>query len=238
MIGSRPRARSARETRGLVLLSTLPVLTILGVSGTGTAQSEIARGLGESTASTAWVIVAFILALGVARPAMGRLTDLTGVRGLLVVGSVGLLVGSVGTLLSGSLWTMILARLIQGASTSAVASAAFTAIAVQLGEPARSRAFGFLTAGSSLLLGTGPLIGALTVSQLGWRASLALPLVAAPFGLLSLRYVHDVPVAGAAFDVNGALLLLVSAGCALTVIQAEPTGLSVGVVAVSRWSPS
>jgi MFS family permease len=232
MTGARYPARPPAATRGLVLLSLLPVLTILGVSGTGAAQEEIAAGLGESPASTAWVIVAFILALGVARPAMGRLTDLAGVRGLLIIGSIGLVIGSLGALVSTSLWTMIAARLIQGASTSAVASAAFTAIAVQLNEPARSHAFGLLTAGSSLLLGLGPIVGALTVSVLDWRASLALPLIAAPVGFMALSYVQETPVEGETFDVTGALLLLASAGCALTVIQAEPTGLSGRVVIV------
>jgi MFS family permease len=215
---------------GLILLALLPVVTILGVSATGAAQPEIARGLGESTAATAWLLVAFILGLGVARPAMGRLTDLAGVRGLLLCGSVGLVAGSVGTLLSTSLFTMILARLVQGVSTSAVASAAFTAIAVQLAEPARSRAFGLLTAGSSLLLGTGVLFGALIVDALGWRASLASPVIAAPIGLIALRYVRETPVVGETLDATGAALLFVASACLLTLIQAESTELSLGVI--------
>jgi MFS family permease len=216
---------------GLILLAHLPVVTILGVSATGAAQTEIARGLGASTAATAWLLVAFILALGVARPAMGRLTDLAGVRGLLLSGSVGLVAGSAGTLLATSLFTMIVARLVQGASTSAVASAAFTAIAVQLAEPARSRAFGLLTAGSSLLLGTGVLLGAWIVDALEWRASLAAPVIAAPIGLLALRYVREAPVAGETLDATGAALLFVVSACLLTLIQAESTELSLGLIA-------
>jgi MFS family permease len=216
---------------GLVLLAHLPVVTILGVSATGTAQAEIADGLGSSTAGTAWLLVAFILGLGTARPAMGRLTDLAGVRGLLLTGSFGLVAGSAATLVSTSLLTMIVARLVQGVSVSAVASAGFTAIAVQLEEPTRSRAFGLLTAGSSLLLGTGVLAGALIVDVLGWRAALAAPVIAVPIGFLALRYVRDVPAVGETLDVSGALLLLVASACLLTLIQANSTDLSAGVIA-------
>ena len=216
---------------GLILLALLPVVTILGVSATGTAQAEIARELGQSTAAAAWLLVGFILGLGVARPAMGRLTDLAGVRGLLLCGSFGLVAGSAATLVSTSLFTMVVARLVQGVSTSAVASAAFTAIAVQLAEPTRSRAFGLLTAGSSLLLGTGVLLGALIVSGLGWRAALASPVIAAPIGLLSLRYTRDAPVAGQTLDATGAALLFGASACLLTLIQAESTELSLGAAA-------
>jgi MFS family permease len=217
---------------GLVLLAHLPVVTILGVSATGSAQAQIADGLGSSTAGTAWLLVAFILGLGTARPAMGRLTDLAGVRGLLVSGSLGLVASSAATLVSTSLLAMIVARLVQGVSVSAVASAGFTAIAVQLAEPTRSRAFGLLTAGSSLLLGTGVLVGALIVDALGWRASLAVPVIAAPIGFLALRYVRDVPAVGETLDVSGALLLFVASACLLTLIQADSTNLSTGLIAV------
>jgi MFS family permease len=223
--------RERTSTLGFFVLSLLPVLTVLGASAPGVAQSQIADGLGESTAATAWVTVAFILAIGITRPTMGRLTDLAGVRGLMIIGSIALVVGSVGTLVSSDLFTMVVARLIQGAGVSAVSSAAFTVIGVQLEEPARSRAFGRLTAGSSFLFGMGTLIGALIVLELGWRATLASPIIALPAGLLGLYFVRDTPAPGETLDGTGAVLLFLTTACLLTLVQAGSTDLSLSVVA-------
>ena len=224
-------AGAVRGELGLVLLGLLPVLTVLGISAPGVAQAEIARGLSVPAASVAWVVVAFTLAIGVSRPAMGRISDFAGVRGLLLGGSCGLLAASAATLVAGSLWQLIAARVLQGASTAAAATAAFTTIAARLQGPARARAFGIVTAGSSLMLGCGPLVGALIVTRFGWRGAVASPAIAAPFGLLALRTMHDLPTHEHELDAVGAGWLIGASGGALTLIQARATHLSRSVIA-------
>jgi MFS transporter, DHA2 family, metal-tetracycline-proton antiporter len=227
-----PQGDAGGRGLGIILLAALPVVTMLGVSAPAAAEVEIAQGLSTSTGSTAWVLVAFTLGIGLARPAMGRLTDVAGIRGLLVGGSVGLLVGTAGTLVSASLVTMIASRLVQGVSTSALVSGAFTAVAVRLAEPHRSRMLGGLTAGSCLLMGGGPLLGAVMMSIVGWRATVAVPGVAAAFGLSAVRFVGKTSAPGSPLDLAGATLLLVVSACGLTIIQYDSTGLTPTVMTV------
>ncbi|MGV8871805.1 MAG: MFS transporter [Rhodococcus sp. (in: high G+C Gram-positive bacteria)] len=76
--------------------------------------------LNASTADTAWVVTATLLAGAVAVPVMGRLGDMFGKRRLLLVGLGLLVVGSVVGALSDSVLPLIVGRVLQGLASGVI----------------------------------------------------------------------------------------------------------------------
>jgi hypothetical protein len=89
-----------------------------------------------------------------------------------------------------------------------------------------------VTAGASLLIAAGPLLGGLSAAVGGWRVAFALPMLAVLLALLGVRHVEPARAPNTATDWRGASLLAVTATCALTAVQAPETHIS-AVVALA-----
>jgi MFS family permease len=119
-----------------------------------------ARHLGAGPASVGLLLAAFSVAQFACAPLLGRLSDRVGRKPVLIVSLVGTAGASLLTGVAGSLWLLLVARVLDGASGASVAVA--QASASDLVAPAdRTRVFGLLGAAYGVGFVIGPAIGGL-----------------------------------------------------------------------------
>jgi len=167
--------------------------------------------LNASSADTAWVITATLLAAAVATPTVGRLGDMFGKRRMLLISLVVLVAGSVVTALADSLLPAIIGRTLQGLSAAVIP----LGISIMRDELPSER-LGSAVAMMSASLGIGGALGlplaALIAEQASWHV---LFWVSAGLGVIALglvlMLVPESPLrAGGRFDLVGALGLSVA----------------------------
>lgn len=119
-----------------------------------------ARDLQISPTHIGFLVGSFSLAQFVCAPLLGRLSDRIGRKPVILLSLCGTAVGSLLTGLAGTLWLLLLGRLIDGASGASVSVA--QAAAADLAKPSeRTRLFGLLGAAFGVGFVVGPAIGAL-----------------------------------------------------------------------------
>ncbi len=211
---------------------------VAGCAGLGLAAAPVilpalADDLELEVGQTAWILSAFSLALAVMTPVFGRLADRRGSRGTLAAGTALGVSGALLVLIAPSFPLIVAGRLLQGAGAAALSIVAFGVAGHHLEAAARARALGVLTAVSSLFLGSGPLIGAGVDAAFGWRATLALPVLAAlAVGILARLAPSDAAVGAAPLDLTGAALVLTAGSGVTALLQARTTGLNAATVAL------
>ncbi len=119
-----------------------------------------ARHLGVGPASVGLLLAAFSAAQFVCAPLLGRLSDRVGRKPVLIVSLVGTAGASLLTGVAGSLWLLMVARVLDGASGASVAVAQASA-ADLVGPADRTRVFGLLGAAYGVGFVIGPAIGGL-----------------------------------------------------------------------------
>jgi DHA1 family tetracycline resistance protein-like MFS transporter len=122
--------------------------------------ARYAEGLGATPAQAGLAVAAFSAAQCACAPVLGRLSDRYGRKPVLVGSLAGTAVGSLLTGLAGSLWMLVAARLVDGASGASVSVAQATVVDVAP-ERDRARLLGYLGAAFGVGLTAGPALGAL-----------------------------------------------------------------------------
>ena len=153
---------------------------LFGLGGLGSSSAAVvlpllADDLGISLALAAWTISGYLLLYGVTTAVYGRIADLVGVRGPMLVG-VGLM--TAGALLSAaapSFAVLMSGRVLQGAGAAAIPTLGVAVISLRYEGDVRALALGRLAAMTAALSCSGPLIGGVVEQALGWRAVMALP---------------------------------------------------------------
>lgn len=209
---------SLAADRAVVLGASLPVVATFGLSSAPVVLDEAQRAFGATAGTASWILVGYMLAMGVTNPAMGKLADVRGTRCVLLVGAAFLLVGSLFCLVAGSIALLIAGRMLQGVGAAGASNAGLALLSARGSTGTRVRRLGWLTAGSSVVLGIGAFVGAL-VGAVGWRWVLVLPLAA---GLLAVAAAAHPGVRGEParpFDLPGAVLAMCSSAAVLLAIQ-------------------
>jgi MFS family permease len=134
---------------------------------------------------------------------------------------------------------VIVGRLIGGAGAGATVIAVFAAAAALPGRE-RLRALGMIAAAGGTASACGTLLGGAVTAWLGWRAVLAVPVLALPLLLAALAGRRTFTRIGRGerdgsagrLDVVGAAVLSVLAGSLITLLQAHSVGLPAPVTLV------
>jgi multidrug resistance protein len=167
------RASSGRRSRGnrgaplppgFGALWTTVAIDLIGFGIVFPILPRYAEDLDISPTVIGLVVASFSLAQLLAAPLMGRLSDRFGRKPVLVVSLCGTAVGSVVTGLAGSVWLLLLGRLLDGASGASV-SVAQAAVADVAAPEERPRLFGLLGAAFGVGFVLGPTIA--TLAALG-----------------------------------------------------------------------
>lgn len=183
------------------------------------ALPAIGKSLG-GVDDLSWVVTAYLLAATAMTPLFGKLSDIYGRRTILLTAIGIFIVGSVACALAPTIWTLILARALQGIGGGGLLPIAQTIIADMLSPRERPIVQGrtsvmFMSA--SIL---GPVLGGLLTDHLHWSLIfwINLPLGAAAWVMTAraLRRLprHDRPhkpdLIGAALMVGAAIILMLA----------------------------
>ncbi len=145
---------------GFGVLWTTVAVDLLGFGIVVPLLPLYARHLGAGPASVGLLLAAFSAAQFVSAPLLGRLSDRIGRKPLLIVSLAGTAAASLLTGVAGSLWLLVVARLLDGASGGSVAVAQASA-ADMVGPDDHMRVFGLLGAAYGVGFVIGPAIGGL-----------------------------------------------------------------------------
>lgn len=222
----------AQDSRRISLLMGL----LFGVVGMGSSSAAIALPMIASEFDTtvgvaAWSISGYVLFLAVTTAVYGRISDLVGVRWPLVFGVALMTVGALGAALAPTLSVLLVARLFQGAGAAAVPTLGVAVLSARYGGATRGLALGRLAAVGASLGCLGPLLGGAVEHALGWRAVMALPI----FAVLVIPFLWHALTdqgSGARLDILGAVLVALTSGGLVLLVQSPSTGLAVATVGI------
>lgn len=164
--GRQPRGKRARRPLppGFGTIWTTVAVDLIGFGIVFPILPRYAEDLDISPSVIGLVVASFSLAQLVFSPILGRLSDRYGRKPVLIVSLCGTAVGSVITGVAGSVWLLLLGRLIDGASGGSV-SVAQAAVADVAPPEERPRLFGLLGAAFGVGFVLGPAIA--TLAALG-----------------------------------------------------------------------
>ena len=207
------------------------------------ALATIGRDLHASTASSSWIITAYLLSASVLTPILGRLGDMVGKRKVLIGVLAVLALGTLLAALAPNLAVLIVARALQGAA-GAILPLSIGAVRDALPREKVGVTVGLLSAIFGVGAGVGIVAAGPIVEHLSWHWLFWLPLVLVVIALLGAIFgMKESPVRKPGrLDVIGAgilsvglvaLLLAISKGQSWGWGDAKTLGLlALGVVAL------
>ncbi|MEV8372581.1 MFS transporter [Kribbella sp. NPDC056861] len=207
------------------------------------ALATIGRDLGASTASSSWIITAYLLSASVLTPILGRLGDMVGKRKVLIGVLATLALGTLLAALAPNLTVLIVARALQGAA-GAILPLSIGAVRDALPRERVGVVVGLLSAIFGIGAGIGIVAAGPIVEHLSWHWLFWLPLVLVVIALLGAIFgMKESPVrTPGRLDVLGAgilsiglvtLLLAISKGQAWGWSNTKTVALlAIGVVAL------
>jgi EmrB/QacA subfamily drug resistance transporter len=204
----------------------------------GTALPTIAREL-NGFSLYSWVFAGYLLTGTTSVPIWGRLADLYGRRRVLLAGLAIFVIASLLCGASTSMVALILFRTLQGVGAGCLQPVTITVIGDIFPLAQRARLQGLFSAMWAVAAITGPLLGALFVSTVGWRWIFGINLPIGIAAALLLRGYHEkheqraqggLDLPGAAALTIGVALLLWGLGAGNAAAQPVLPALAAAVV--------
>ena len=177
------------------------------------ALPTLRAALGTDLASVQWVITSYVLVLASLTLIGGALADTYGRARVLQIGCFLFGAASIGCALSGSIGSLISARVLQGIAAALLTPASLALIGATFPKDERTAAIGVWAAASSLTSAAGPVLGGLLTERFGWQAVFWInpPLAAIAIVLLVEFATADVREVRR-FDVVGAVIIACGLG--------------------------
>jgi DHA2 family methylenomycin A resistance protein-like MFS transporter len=186
-MGMATTARSNPRTRRGLTLAAMSLgfgVVQLDVSVVNVAIRPIGAALGGGVSALQWVVGAYTLAFAGLILTAGALGDRVGAKRVFIGGFALFTTASCACGLAPSLGVLIAARAVQGVGAAILVPCSLTLLThAHPDSHARSRAVGVWSAGASVALSAGPLVGGLLTASLGWRAIFFINL---PIGLIGI----------------------------------------------------
>jgi MFS family permease len=198
-----------------VVVTAIQFVNVVVNGSTTMALPSIQSGLGATNSNLQWFAALFALSFSLVLVLSGRLGDLFGARRLLLLGNGAFVVSITLQAVSPSVWTLLLARVLQGVAGGVMAPQLSAVIQRTFRGHARTRAFAVYLTAAGAGFTVGQLLGgglmAVDLWGLGWRWAF-LPFIAPALVLwfVARRTIpHLVPEAAGRLDVPGAVALAV-----------------------------
>ncbi len=218
--------------RPLILAACMAASFMAAVEATimATAMPAIATSLGGFSLF-AWVFSAYMLGQAATIPLYGRLADIYGRRNVFFGGVFLFLLGSTLCGFSQSMPQLVLFRAIQGLGAGGVQPIANTIVGDIYTPVERARVQGLLSGVFGVSAVIGPSLGAFIVQYGDWPVVfwINLPIGVAAIIMIALFLPEDIETRPRRVDYLGSILLMVSTGALLLLIQA--TGVDPPVMA-------
>ncbi|MEO1988305.1 MAG: MFS transporter [Martelella sp.] len=191
---SQTASKSHPSALALTILLLGGFITVFDLFVVNVAIPSIQAGLGASFAEIGFVIAGYELAFGVLLIAGGRLGDRHGRRRLFALGMAGFAVTSLLCGLAPDATSLIVARLLQGATGAILFPQVYALLRVMYDDAGRRRAFGLLGMTLGLAAIAGQVFGGLIVESdlfgLGWRIIFLINL---PIGIIAQLSARVIP---------------------------------------------
>lgn len=192
--GTNP-ARAASNRGPLLALSLAMLLPSLGTSIANVSLPTLAAAFSAPFQAVQWVVIGYLLAITTLIVSVGRLGDLTGRRRLLLAGILLFTVASVACGFAPTLWTLIVARTLQGLGAAVMMALTMAFVGETVSKEKTGSAMGLLGTMSAIGTALGPTLGGLLIAGLGWRwiFLINLPLGILTYGLVVRHLPADQP---------------------------------------------
>jgi len=165
-----PDIFSTKRPRQILLVASLVCcLVMLDSNIVAVALPTIAQSLSASFADIQWVITAYVLPFAALLMAAGSFADIAGRRRAVVLGQA---IFGIASLLCGVASTALmlnLSRALQGVGASLLLTAALAVINNSFQGAARAQAYAFWGACIGIAITSGPIVGGIISSTLGWH---------------------------------------------------------------------
>ena len=215
-----PRTLTHPEIRAIVLGIMLAMfLGALDQTIVATALPTIGRHFGNLD-DLSWVVTAYLLTGTASTPLYGKLSDIYGRRGMMLIAIGIFIAGSLACALAPSMTALIFARALQGLGGGGLMALAQTIIADIVSPLERGRYQGYIGAVFATSSVGGPVLGGFLTEHLDWSLIfwINLPLGLAALGMTSsvLRLVpfhprkHRLDIIGAALMMSASVVLLLA----------------------------
>ena len=215
-------------------------LSVIDGTIANVALPTIGAELGISAADSIWIVNAYQLAIMVSLLSFSALGDVVGYRKIYIGGLMLFTVASVGCSLSGSLQTLVLARVMQGFGAAAITSVNTTLIRFIYPKARLGRGMGINATVVAVSSVAGPTLAAGILSVANWPWLFAVNI---PMGLIALslsrRFLpaNPVRISGHRFDWRDAVMNALTFGLLMASVEGfshglDPRILSLGVAAL------
>lgn len=218
---SRPQGRLGDVTiLGVVAFAVL--VAVANTSAAAVAQPAIGTAFDAGPGDVGWVVFGYTISFAVSTAMYGRAAERFGIGRTLSFGIATLAVGSLVAVVAPSLSVLIAARFLQGAGAGAIPTLSVTTVASRFPPEKRALGFGVITGAVGAAQALGPILGGLLVEFAGWRAAVALGLLAAPIALVVWFDRPDRGQRAGSNDVVGASLVGITVGAFVYVVNRVP----------------
>jgi MFS transporter, DHA2 family, methylenomycin A resistance protein len=209
---SRDRGLPRDRRLALAAISAGFLMITLDATIVNVALGAIGADLGGSPSTAQWVVDGYTVAFASLLLLAGSLADRVGVRRGFVVGLTVFVLASTACAVANSVAFLIAARVAQGIGAAGLMACSLALIAHTFTEPqARRRALAVWGAVSGVGLASGPVVGGILVTSIGWRAiffaNVPVGLVA---GWLLMLHAEETPRRRRPLDLPGQLLAILS----------------------------
>ena len=163
-----PRRLSHPEIRAIVIGIMLAMfLGALDQTIVATALPTIGRHFGD-LGDLSWVVTAYLLTGTAVTPLYGKLSDIHGRRGMMLIAIAVFIVGSVACALAPSMTALVFARALQGLGGGGLIALAQTIIADIVSPRERGRYQGYIAAVFACSSVSGPVLGGFLTEHVDW----------------------------------------------------------------------
>jgi DHA2 family methylenomycin A resistance protein-like MFS transporter len=209
---SRGKSPQKHQRLALAAISVGFLMITLDATIVNVALGAIGADLGGSPAVAQWVVDGYTVAFASLLLLAGSLADRIGVRRGFIVGLVVFVVASAACAVANSVAFLIGARVAQGIGAAWLMACSLALIAHTFAEPhARRRALAVWGAVSGIGLASGPVVGGVLVTSIGWRAIFFANVpVGIAAGWLLMLHADETPRRRRSLDLPGQVLAIAS----------------------------
>jgi EmrB/QacA subfamily drug resistance transporter len=190
--GPQPRERLAHKWKVLIAVVFGIFMVILDTTVVNVAFQTLRREYGASLADAQWIISVYVLALGIATPLAGFLSDRFGIKRVYVAGLCTFVAGSLLCGISPSLWVLVAARALQGFGGGIALPLGTATLLRTFPVEEQGRALGFFGIALVVAPALGPILGGYLVDVDRWRWIFFINVPIGILGIyLNLRFQRD-----------------------------------------------
>ena len=154
----------------LFSLALALLIPTLGVSITNVALPELAARFHASVATVSWVVISYLASVTTFIIGAGVLGDIWGRKPLLLLGVGIFSFASLLCAISGNLWLLIAARLVQGFGAAFILSQTLALASVAFPKAKVGSAMGLLSTTAAIGTALGPVVGGALLHVFGWQS--------------------------------------------------------------------